>query len=455
MLLAVLGAAAGFFDCSLFFRSRILPGVTVGSAHVGGLTVAAARQRISDAVAEDRITVVANGVRWETTAAEIGYIPDVDAAVQAAFDVGRRREPFTPVVLRHAIAVPRHWSEAQLRFATIILQTKLGGARNATVVADGDRLAIIPEQEGFGINTETFKRGVEQALGGAGRATVRASVTAAQPNVRSSDLEPLVQEADALAQSRTVQVGTATLDLDRTTLLDLFTFTQRTDNPALVSSLGPVDLPRTMALGLQQDHLADVVDGINSRIMTVPVPKRVLTSRNNSIVLAEGSPGRELDRDAAIATLMDALLRPDTESIVLSAHDIPQSVIQESAPPAPSPTGKVIAVDLTKQTEYDYEDGALVYATRISSGINDWTPKGTFRVYAKSKSQKMSGPGYYLPHVPNILWFKGDYSLHGVYWHHDFGIRPRSHGCVGEPLDAAEWIFNWADVGTPVVIYKS
>lgn len=87
--------------------------------------------------------------------------------------------------------------------------------------------------------------------------------------------------------------------------------------------------------------------------------------------------------------------------------------------------------------------------------MNDWTPTGNFKIYAKTKRQKMSGPDYYVPNVPDILWFKGDYSLHGVYWHNDFGIRPRSHGCVGQPLDSAAWLFDWAEVGTPVVIYKS
>jgi lipoprotein-anchoring transpeptidase ErfK/SrfK len=28
-----------------------------------------------------------------------------------------------------------------------------------------------------------------------------------------------------------------------------------------------------------------------------------------------------------------------------------------------------------------------------------------------------------------------------------------SHGCVNAPTDQAEWIFGWADIGTPVYIH--
>ena len=61
----------------------------------------------------------------------------------------------------------------------------------------------------------------------------------------------------------------------------------------------------------------------------------------------------------------------------------------------------------------------------------------------------MSGPGYYLPDVPYVMYFYQSYGLHGTYWHSNFG-QPMSHGCVNLPTPEAEWFFNWAEVGTPV-----
>ena len=64
----------------------------------------------------------------------------------------------------------------------------------------------------------------------------------------------------------------------------------------------------------------------------------------------------------------------------------------------------------------------------------------------------MSGPGYYLPDVPYVMYFYDGYGLHGTYWHSNFGT-PMSHGCVNLSIPDAEWLYNWADVGTLVNIH--
>ena len=63
----------------------------------------------------------------------------------------------------------------------------------------------------------------------------------------------------------------------------------------------------------------------------------------------------------------------------------------------------------------------------------------------------MIGPGYDLPNVPYTQYFYKGYGLHGTYWHHNFGT-PMSHGCINMPTDQAEWAFNWATYGTPVIV---
>ena len=61
---------------------------------------------------------------------------------------------------------------------------------------------------------------------------------------------------------------------------------------------------------------------------------------------------------------------------------------------------------------------------------------------------------YDLPGVPWDLYFtKGGDVIHGAYWHDKFG-QPWSHGCVNLPLDQAEKLYLWADVGTPVIVQK-
>ncbi len=64
-----------------------------------------------------------------------------------------------------------------------------------------------------------------------------------------------------------------------------------------------------------------------------------------------------------------------------------------------------------------------------------------------------AGPGGYL--LKNVLYtqyFTADgASIHYNYWSGNFGYRG-SHGCLGMNLDDALWFWEWADVGTPLVV---
>ena len=138
--------------------------------------------------------------------------------------------------------------------------------------------------------------------------------------------------------------------------------------------------------------------------------------------------------------------------------DTPASeYVPSSAPkPAVASSGngtRWIDVDLTNQRVYAYEGDTVVNSFVVSTGT--WltpTVTGEFKVYIKYRSNKMSGPGYYLPDVPYIMYFHGSYGLHGTYWHNNFGT-PMSHGCVNLTIDDAGWLYNWASVGTVVNVH--
>jgi LysM repeat protein len=128
---------------------------------------------------------------------------------------------------------------------------------------------------------------------------------------------------------------------------------------------------------------------------------------------------------------------------------------QPPAQPAANPvsSGKWIDVKLSRpQRLTAYEGNKAVFSTLVSAGSTFPTPTGTFNVYIRYRAQAMSGPGYYLPGVPYVLYFYQNYAIHGTYWHNNFG-NPMSHGCVNLPTPAAEWIYNWAGIGTPVKIH--
>lgn len=144
------------------------------------------------------------------------------------------------------------------------------------------------------------------------------------------------------------------------------------------------------------------------------------------------------------------------QTLVIPAQDyapgsyVPQSTVAPAAAEPTVSTGKQIVVDLSDQRVYAYENGQLLRNMLVSTGTAAFpTVQGDYKVYLKYESQTMSGPGYNLPGVPYVLYFYKGYSLHGTYWHSNFGT-PMSHGCVNMHTPDAQWVWNWAPLGTPV-----
>ena len=118
-----------------------------------------------------------------------------------------------------------------------------------------------------------------------------------------------------------------------------------------------------------------------------------------------------------------------------------------------------IEINLYEQVISVYENGNILFATLVSTGVDPfYTQPGVFQIYKKLEHDPMSGTFeadrsdyYYLEDVPFILYYDQLRALHGAYWHSLFGY-PRSHGCVNLSVADAHWIFNWSNVGDFVYV---
>lgn len=141
---------------------------------------------------------------------------------------------------------------------------------------------------------------------------------------------------------------------------------------------------------------------------------------------------------------------------------VPKDAFPETLPrvlgDATSP--KHIYVDLTTQRLKAYQGNVLLFDFPVSTGKWRITPDGDFRIWVKLRYAHMEGGDqtdgtyYNLYNIPYTMFFGSDtvpdslgFSIHGAYWHDNFG-HPMSHGCVNmRPEDAAK-IYAWADPAT-------
>jgi lipoprotein-anchoring transpeptidase ErfK/SrfK len=142
------------------------------------------------------------------------------------------------------------------------------------------------------------------------------------------------------------------------------------------------------------------------------------------------------------------------------SHDmrlVPNDELSPLSPEVPDEQKRIV-VDLSTQLVTAFEGEELVFSQRCASGVRGTdTPKGEFRTYHKGPSVHMTNEGdavenesvYSLPGVPWCSFFTGaGNAFHGAYWHNDYG-RPRSHGCVNLPSQAAKFLYRWTKPNVP------
>lgn len=124
-------------------------------------------------------------------------------------------------------------------------------------------------------------------------------------------------------------------------------------------------------------------------------------------------------------------------------------------------TGKYIDISLKYQNMVIFENGEALDAYIVSSGMRGMeTPVGTFKI--ENKSPRAWSKKYSL-WMPNWMAFlpSGEMGIHelpvwpGGYQEgaNHLGI-PVSHGCVRLGPAPAKRVYDWAEIGTPVIIHK-
>lgn len=134
---------------------------------------------------------------------------------------------------------------------------------------------------------------------------------------------------------------------------------------------------------------------------------------------------------------------------------------------------KHVILSFEAQHVWAYENGKLVMDTPTTTGVRGNTAYGTdfgpMKIVSRSHPFKMHSPWpqgspYWYPDT-TVQWTaffttSGE-AFHDASWQADSTLGPgsqyqswtRSHGCVHISYSQAQWMFNWADEGTPVDIY--
>jgi lipoprotein-anchoring transpeptidase ErfK/SrfK len=130
---------------------------------------------------------------------------------------------------------------------------------------------------------------------------------------------------------------------------------------------------------------------------------------------------------------------------------------------------RIIVVSIERQRLTAYELGGVVVDTPVTTGRPALaTDIGAMRVLRKDAPWTMQSPWpkgspewYPDTVVQMVVWFtKNGEGLHDATWQPATTLGPgsqngpyASHGCIHLTLQAVKTLFDWAPIGTPVVVY--
>lgn len=117
-----------------------------------------------------------------------------------------------------------------------------------------------------------------------------------------------------------------------------------------------------------------------------------------------------------------------------------------------------VKISISNQTLEYYQKNKVVLKTDITTGQNNGTPTGNYKVIKKARNTYLMTKEY-KSFVKYWIGFLGsNYGIHDASWRKKFGGKEYlfngSHGCVNVPADKAAKLYSLIELGTPIYIRK-
>ncbi|UCC65085.1 MAG: L,D-transpeptidase family protein [Anaerolineae bacterium] len=497
--LATIGLCVGLGGLALAGRTysrhysgRIYPGVSVFGVDLSGLTVDEAAAALRSGLPDPAtlLLVLRDGERvWSRSWANIGFRFDPSATARLAYQMGRSgtvtQQWAVPLqalffgIRRSPVVVLPDPAQAAAALEALAPEVAVPPV-NAALIIRPDGVLPVPAQAGReldveatvavlhhavgagpeGLMMELLTRQVEPAIGNPGPAQAQAEALLAHPftfvaNDPLTDfsatwtvepkvvagwliaqaVEPTEDEDDArLVLTVREEAVLAYLEGLGSQLADDVMLDIRGTLPAVRAAIEAGESQAVVALAhLPRTYTVQPGDTLMSVARGHSFPVWRLTEANPGIEPGELRPGQQI-------------LIPPVDVLF----------------PLPPITDRRIVIDISNQRLSAYEGETPVFDFVCSTGIaSSPTITGTFQVLSKEEEAYASSWDLWMPHFIGIYRSGPDFTngIHALptlssgvrLWEGYLG-RPVSYGCIVIGLDEAAALYDWAELGTLVVI---
>jgi hypothetical protein len=442
----------GFWGVSKAYEGKIYPKVTIATIKVGGKTPEEATKIINDYLA----SIEANGPKlvyeskdFQPKLSELGISFDVKSLIEEAYNYGRMgrissrlQETGKLIVSNYNIPLSPKTDEKKLdaylsQIATVVEVAPV----NAGLEIKNGIVYETQSQKGLGLNKNQLKTGLMNVINNQlVNGIIDLKTTELEPSILAEGTVTAKNEAEKLMAAAPIYISYEDKNFTANKE-EIGSWIEFKEDGSKLNAI------------LANDKIAGFTNYIASKIQIKKIDREVQDGTGD--VLNEGQDGLGVNVLALTNDLKARALAGTANSqINVTTFPIPKEevIIYPSAQPGRY-AGRYIDINLAEQKLYAFDGTSLANSFYISSGRSGYeTPTGEYSVWTQVRSQVMDGPDFYLPNVQWVSYFNGEISIHGAYWHNNFG-QPMSHGCINMRNGDAEWVYNYVQVGTPIYVH--
>jgi lipoprotein-anchoring transpeptidase ErfK/SrfK len=456
VLVALVAALLG--GVAFAFHDKVYPGVSVESIPLAGLSQAGAQQKldavVTAATARDVTVAVPDLTKAQdatgeypvqqvaTKAADLGYRLPVSGSLASAWSVGHQGgfgQWFLDVARSlfgsgtNGALTAEVDREAVRAFVITKVMVAAQPAQPAKLTVDGADLLIVDQQPGLAVDQDVLTARISDALiarPDSAALAIKLPPTLADAAITRATIEPLAETLSTVGDTKvTLKAETVTVTPVRKDILQWFQVEQNAEG--------------TLALNVSAEKMATYLQKNGKQFDQ----KKSLAAMQKEVATWLVTPKKV----AALTVTAKPTVEPAAGTFSAGLFE-----------------GKYVYINVAEQKLYRVNGQNLEKVYRVSTG--KWstpTPKGTFHIGSKALRPLSRAYGLYMPYWQNLLGTSvagdelptGSYGLHELpEWPNGYKEgqghlgTPVSHGCVRLGVGDAKEVYEWTEIGTPVVI---
>lgn len=444
VLMAVVAAFAVWL--TWFYADRALPGVAVGNAQVSNQAPAEIKKAIIAQAPALSITFDDNGKKTTIPAKDLGVVVDVEATLRNVMNARRDgniamwEEVNVPLVLANDPGV-------LIDFAKRKFPTAFVDAKEPVIVFDEPtgNFVVKPGELGKGLDIKAFQRALPELAKHPENFTLKLTSASVSPIMDEAKLHEVKTEANDRLDKK------VEFKLD-----DDVIYTASRGEKASWIHFVPDATKGTASIEVDKSAIQKfLADKVGPTVAAPPIDRKVVvdSATGAQTVIQQGRQGSQIqDIDQLSGEVVAAINGNRSLSQSVSITKAPFRTVTMTG------EGKWIEVDLSQQRLTIYLGNEAVRSFTVSTGTaRTPTSIGEGTIYSKRSSMTMTGTiagdYYYLENVKWVNFFNGGEAIHGTYWHNNFGT-PMSHGCVNMTEADAKVVYDFAPIGTKVIVHQ-